>query len=81
MRPAIAKHEVGYALACPPAERSSLRAAPIFCGAGCQPAADWQSACRHSQRIFNRLRWAFDRAAAFQAAYFALTRPGLILIK
>jgi hypothetical protein len=33
---------------------------------GCRPAADWQSACRHAQRIFNRLRWAFDRAAAFQ---------------
>jgi hypothetical protein len=39
---------------------------PKYCGAGCQPAADWESACRHTQRIFNGLRWAFDRAAGFQ---------------
>src|ERR1700722_12102934 len=39
---------------------------PKYCGAGCQPAADWESACRHTQRIFNGLRWAFDRAPGFQ---------------
>jgi hypothetical protein len=38
---------------------------PKYCGAGCQPAADWESACRHTERIFNSLRWAFDRAAGF----------------
>jgi hypothetical protein len=32
-----------------------------------QPAADWESASRHAQRLFKRLRWAFDRAAGFQA--------------
>ena len=32
-------------------------------GAGCQPAADWESACRRAQRISNGLHGAFDRAA------------------
>jgi len=36
---------------------------PQCCGAGCQPAADCQSASRHAQRIFNGLRGVFDRAA------------------
>jgi hypothetical protein len=33
-----------------------------------QPAADWESACRHAQRIFNGLPGALDRAAGIQPA-------------
>src|ERR1700721_1328904 len=39
-----------------------------------QPAADWESASRHAQRLFKRLRWAFDRAAGFQPALFRIAR-------
>jgi hypothetical protein len=43
---------------------------PKYCGAGWQGyplgPADWESACRPSQRIFNGLQEAFDRAAGFQ---------------
>ncbi len=38
---------------------ASSRAATNFCGAGCQPAADWQSACReHAGMHRGRLRLA-----------------------
>src|ERR1700722_491193 len=34
------------------------------CGAGCQPAADWESACRHTRRIFNGLLSTVQPASA-----------------
>jgi hypothetical protein len=50
---------------------------PKHCGAGWQPAADWESACRHAQRIFNGLRWTFDvqtSGLVEQQAWFARLR-------
>jgi transposase len=47
-----------------------------YVGDSWQPAADWQSACRHALRIFKVLRGVFDRAAPLPGGFFA-PRAGL----